>query len=327
MTVVFPWLTHDPAGLQSFVKNADAMTHISPTWMAMDAEGRITLKEQQPEVAELARAHGLKLCPLIVNEGFRPDVADAILRDPVRRRANADRLCDLVEQHGWNGLNLDFEGPFLWNRDHYTDFVARIAERLRPRGIELSVDVVGQTKAPHPIPAKGEPADHATWQDAFDYKALGALVDHFMIMGYDFHGRLTPPGPVGPTWWLREVLAWTIAAMPAEKAVLGLPFYGRQWTVKGMEVLGTKSVLYPQAKELLSAGGGGPMYDWDAQSWQYRYADEAGQEQILWFDDAYSLAARMELVKEFGIAGVAFWCLGQEDARVWDSIRRLNGRV
>ena len=322
MTIVFPWLTHDPAGLSSFIKHAPAMTHISPTWMSMDAEGRITLKEQQPEVAELARAHGLQLCPLIVNEKFSSAVADAILRDPVRRRANADRLCDLVEKQGWDGLNLDFEGPFLRNRDHYTDFVARISERLRPKGIELSVDVVGQVRAPHPIPAEGEPADHATWQDAFDYKALGALVDRFVIMGYDFHGRLTMPGPVGPAWWLREVLTWTLAAMPAEKVVLGLPFYGRQWAMKGMEVLGTKAVLYRQTAELLAAGKA--MYDWDAQSCQYRYVDEEGQEQILWFDDAYSLAARMEIVKEFGIAGVAFWCLGQEDASVWDAVRRLN---
>lgn len=326
MAVVFPWLTHSPASLESFKRNAGAMTHISPTWMSMNARGEITLKEQQPEVRELVKAHGLKLCPLIVNEGFKADVADAILRDPVRRRENAERLCDLVEEQGWEGLNLDFEGPILRNRDHFTDFVAHISERLRPRGIELSVDVVGQSRAPQPIPGEGEPANHAAWADLYDFRALGALVDRFMIMGYDFHPAAGTPGPVGPAWWLRQVLEWTLSHMPAHKVVLGLPFYGRQWAVRGREALGGKSFLYPQTAELLAARGGEPMYDWDAQSWQYRYVDAEGQQQILWFDDAESLRARMGLVQEYGLAGVAFWCLGQEDQRVWEPIRRIKAQ-
>lgn len=323
MAIVFPWVTHDESSVQSLRKHASAMTHISPTWLTMNAGGDIALKEQ-PEVTELARSNGLKLCPLVVNERFRADVADAILRDPVRRKANAQKLCSLVEEKGWDGLNLDFEGSLLRNRDHYTEFVALVSERLRPQGFELSLDVVGQTRAPRPIPADGDTSDAGTWADAYDFKALGALVDRFVIMGYDFHQASDPPGPVGPTWWLREILDWTRLHMDLSKVVLGLPFYGRRWTAQSLDRFpDSDALIHTQVASLLAEKGGRPIYDWDAQSWQYRY-EANGAEKIVWFDDATSISARLKLIHEYGLAGAAFWRLGGEDERVWEAVRAIK---
>jgi spore germination protein len=325
VAVVFPWLVGTADSMESFRTHAGAMTHISPTWLSMDGAGAITTTEQ-PEVAEVARAQSLKLCPLVVNERFQAASAEGILKDPDRRRANAERLCDLVEAKGWAGLNLDFEGPWHTCRDEYADFVDRIARRLRPRGVELSIDVVCQTRSPLPVPPEAGATDIRAWRAVFDYEALAPLVDHFVLMGYDYHTRHTNPGPVGPTWWLREVLDWTLRFMAPAKVVLGLPFYGRNWTVAGRQNLGESDAFtYSQVTDLITRLGGTPAYDWDADSWQYRCA-EGGKEKVLWFDTDASLATRLDLVREYGLGGVAFWRLGQEDQRIWEAVAALRGR-
>jgi spore germination protein YaaH len=41
----------------------------------------------------------------------------------------------------------------------------------------------------------------------------------------------------------------------------------------------------------------------------------------VYFDDAYSLSARMEMYKKMGVNSVGFWRLGQETKAFWPHIR------
>lgn len=316
--LVFPWLPNQ-AAMQSFEQNADAITHISPTGLSIAADGSLK-RAEQPDidaVHRIAREKGIKCIPLVANEGFRADSAAAIVCDPARRREVADRLCVLVVENDWDGINLDFEGAWAF-RSEYAAFVARVADRLRPQGKLVTVDVVSTYRPPTGNP---ESAD-LIWADPYDYPALGQLADFFILMGYDFHWRGGPPGPVGPAWWLEKVLEYTTAHVPAEKIVLGLPFYGYHWVVDedGKTVSGSY-VPYSHAEELRQQHGAFKSWDYDGLCRHFHFRGEDGRENVVFYDDARSIARRLRLADRYHLAGVAFWSLGQEDPEVWPEIR------
>lgn len=327
MPIVFPWLTGSERGLASFKAHTAAMTHISPTWLRIGTDGTLQCNDN-PEVAALARTAGVKLVPLVVNEGFSEASAAAILSDPSRRGRVAAALAQKVIEAEWDGINLDFEGPWAL-RSEYTAFVAAVSARLRPLGKEVSVDVVCQVRPP-----RGVAGGRATWADPFDYPALGQLVDRVMLMGYDYHPLGGPPGPVGPAWWLRQVLEWTLRWIPADRVVLGLPFYGYHWVVpnadgRGGDVTGAgvegRYVPFDEAESLRAQAGVPASWDYDALSRHFHFLDEHGRENVIHYDDAASLGRRLQLVGEYRLAGAAFWSLGQEDPAVWDVLGRFKG--
>ena len=49
---------------------------------------------------------------------------------------------------------------------------------------------------------------------------------------------------------------------------------------------------------------------------------------MIWLEDAESIAAKLELMNQYDLAGAAFWKLQQEDADVWEPIAAyVNGET
>ncbi len=342
------WLVPDaPDSLESFRRFGRSLTHVSPTWLRLDAEARLEAR-WQPEVVALCQEYGVALVPLVVNEGFKAEVAGAILGDPTRRRRAVDELVRFADRPEVAGINLDFEGPFGRWRHAYSEFVRELADRLHGLGKEVSVDVVCQTRPPQPVETLQESSDPASaewvaaWAEPYDYRALGEAVDQLILMGYDFHARVSEPGPVGPLWWLQRVLTYTLSVTDPSKVVLGLPFYGRRWISTGPMTeadwtpreprsyempRATRDVGFEPAEGLSFAQATREMaqatrsgrHPEEASPWgAYRHAD--GRLVVVHYDDAESLATKLALVRRHGLAGCAFWRLGQEDPAIWERL-------
>lgn len=58
-------------------------------------------------------------------------------------------------------------------------------------------------------------------------------------------------------------------------------------------------------------------YDVEAQAPHFRYRDENGREHEVWFEDARSIQAKFNLVKELGLRGVSYWKLGLDFPQNW----------
>ncbi len=62
----------------------------------------------------------------------------------------------------------------------------------------------------------------------------------------------------------------------------------------------------------------------DAAPW-FTYTTRAGVRHVVWYNDAASTRAKLGLVVNYHLRGLAFWVVGSEDARQWPAIRAFTG--
>ena len=168
------------------------------------------------------------------------------------------------------------------------------------------------------------------WSDAYDYGSLAAISDGLFIMGYDAHWSGGDAGPLAPLYasdrWGWITLEWAVddyldLGADPEKIWMGLPLYGRGWSVADATEVpasatysSTGSVTYGSA--IAAAAEHGRRWDEDSVTPWY---DAGGGEQV-WYDDTVSLSRKMEwAMLDRGLGGVGFWALGYDagDPVLW----------
>ncbi len=214
------------------------------------------------------------------------------------------------------GVHIDFEGVNAARRHDLTAFIAQLAELARPRGLQVSMAVPAKTAATAHGSVDGRVRLRARWLEH---------VDFLMIMAYDQHWRGDVAGPIAALPWVRDVIEYTLdpngGAVPADKVVLGIAAYGYDWPASGGWA---DAVTHSQAMSAWSTrtiADASVQVQWHAEH-QAPYFVYGGR--TVWFENEHSIAHKLQLAAEYGLGGVAFWRLGQEDAHVWDAVKRLK---
>ena len=293
---------------QTLVDNAGPIGEVNFVWYELDAGGSITGDVQSPPGMEAARVAGLRIVPSIQNAGFNREAVAAIIHDPARRAQHVQDLVALVTANGFDGLDLDYESLNPEDRDDFSLFVEELAAALHARNKLLSIAVHPKTEEP------------GTWNgpQAQDYARLGAAVDEFKIMTYDYHWSTSEAGPIAPLDWVDQVLTFAATVVPPEKTYLGVPFYGYDWTGSTGEPLNWR-----QATKLASQNNAELQRDASSGEAWFTYGD--GRHTV-YFNDAETLRQRLQAAFERhpDLAGVAIWALGGEDPENWSVRSGVN---
>jgi spore germination protein YaaH len=132
-------------------------------------------------------------------------------------------------------------------------------------------------------------------------------------MAYDEHWSTSAPGPIASMGWCQRVARYSLETIGAEKLVMGLPFYGRSWgntNVNRAHVYsGIEDIIREQNIREIGRENGIPTFKY-----------EIPLAVTVYYEDAYSLSARLEMYKKMGVGAVGFWRLGQETAAFWSVI-------
>jgi len=159
--------------------------------------------------------------------------------------------------------------------------------------------------------------------EGFDYAAQGKYNDFVTIMTYDW-GHLTgPPMAVAPINEVRRVIEFAVTRIPREKILMGIPAYGYLWNVPWER--GTQAVVIQAQGGPIIAARNNTNIEYNA-AWQspwFRFAEPGGQQREGWFEDARSLMAKFELVREFGLGGVSYWTVNNPFMQNWTMIDAL----
>jgi spore germination protein YaaH len=295
----------DTVGEAAFVANAAQFDTIHPKWWALADDGSSIRVAGNPDLATVvnaARANHVRLQPLVDGEGG--DLIRVMLNDPTKRAAHAAALVKLAVDHGYDGLDLDYEHlNTIADRAPYTDFVTQVAAGLHAAGKELSLAV----------PAIA--VEHNN--NAYSYETLAGIVDTLHVMTYDFHAISTHLGPIAPLGWVDAVFARAQATGHPEKFFLGLANYaiGSGWWTTTRDALSRCGAnLVATTDHMLTCSYG----VWDAGRSPHCTTSSGD----VWFEDLGSMGEKIAAAKKHGAGGVTYWTVGDEIDGYFDLVRR-----
>ncbi len=273
------------------------LSGIIPFWYTIQANGSIS-GQTNPAVLRLAQKHNLWTFALVENMAGQ-SVFGPLLNNSVARSRAIDNMLTLVEDNGYDGINLDWEGIAATERNAFTQFVAQLSTTFHRHGYYVTLSVPAETA--------NQPGN--SWTGAYNYSRLAKSADLLMIMAYDQHWAGGSPGPIASPTWVQSVLKYTLSVVPPSKVVLGIPGYGYDWGGSG-----TTALSYGQAKTLAN------QYGKSTGSNHFEYVQN-GQVHSVWFENTTSFLSKIKLVSGYELRGIALWRLGIEDPKIWNFLQ------
>lgn len=306
------------------IASTKGLTTIAPTWFHVaDTEGNLR-SIASSDYVNYAHQANIEVWAVIQDFGEGIDSQEESYEFLSRTSSRTNLINQLtaeVLRLGIDGINVDFEKISEECGEHFIQFIRELSIQCRKNSIVLSVD----NYVPQPYNAQ------------YDRQEQGIVADYVVIMGYDEHYGGSPvAGSVASYNYVKEGIENTLKEVPEEKVINGVPFYTRVWeeTPKTEEELaeqkGTEAEQYTVNVESIAYGmddayavvrQAGADITWDEETKQnYATWEADGAVYKVWLEDVKSLEPRLQLMKDYKLAGTAAWRLGQESSEIWDLI-------
>ncbi len=291
-------------------KTLPSLTYLSIFSYQVKPDGSLTTIQDTPLI-NAARAAGVAPLMVITNikEGgsFDSDLAHTILTNTAVQNTLIENITKTLKDKSYYGLDIDFEYIYAYDRENYNNFLRRITSTLRPLGYTITTAVAPKVSADQ----------LGTLYQAHDYPIHGALVDHVIIMTYEWGFTYGPPMAVAPLNQVRRVINYAVTAIPRNKIFMGIPNYGYDWTLPYKPGTAARALSNPGAVQLAYEVGANIQFDPVAQSPFFKYYDSSGKQHEVWFEDARSILAKLELVNEYRLGGISYWTIGRYFPQNW----------
>ncbi len=292
------------ATLSEMIQGMSGVNVISPTWFSIaNADGDITNYAVESYVT---RAHKKNLEVWALVDNFSENISTYEVLSNSESRVNLENnLIGQALRFSLEGLNIDFENLDEETIPHFIQFLREMSILCRREGLVLSVD--------------DPPPENYTLY--YDRSAQAEVVDYVIMMGYDEHFQGSEEaGSVASFPWVQQGVLDTLAEVPSDELILGIPFYTRIWYTQNA-LVSSEAVSMDVAEDFVKSYG---IETYWSETYQQNYGefeDEDGLYQI-WLEDADSIAVKLELIQDYQLAGVAEWKLGFENKGIWKTINK-----
>ena len=293
----------------------DGVNVVSPSFFYLDEDGNLeeNVGSEGQAYIEWAHNNGYKVWPMVsnavaANESL--DITSNIMKSYENRKKLIEAIVEKCVQYNLDGINIDFENMYAEDVDMYSRFIIELTPRLKEIGMVTSVDVTA-------------PDGADTWSLCFDRNVIGDVADYIIFMAYDQNGTSSAePGTTAGYNWVQLNLTKFLQteAIEPEKLILGIPFYTRVWTTDSNGEIVSRSTVYMRDIDSVIPAGVQKNWDDDLKQNYVEYMDGANKRQI-WIEDLDSLKAKVSLIKENNLAGVASWQKDMESDDVWPMLK------
>ncbi len=278
------------------------LTFISPFSYSLNEQGEL-IAPDDAALIETALKNGVQPLMTLTNEVdgiFSTEVLSAILADEAYSDGLIDSILTELETKGYYGLNLDMEYIAPADREKYNAFLENLSVRLHENDYILLTAVAPKYSADQP----------GLLYEAHDYAAQGQFADYVIVMTYEWGYTYSPPMSVQPIEEVRKVLDYAVTEIPSEKILLGMPNYGYDWTLPYTRGTAASGIGLTAAADLAIKNNSEILYD-EATQTPYFYYTDNGIRHVVWFDDAQSISAKLELINEYNLAGASWWTINR----------------
>lgn len=242
---------------------------------------------------------------------------------PTAQQTLITNLIDLVQSRGAHGVNIDFEGLPSSQKTNFSNFMVDLANQMHTAipGSEISTVLYA-----------------VDWNNVFDFAAMEPAVDQYIVMGYAYYYQGSgTAGPCDPLFHFGSTYNYTLsktttnyikAGCPPEKFILGLPYYGYEWSTTSQTIPSSttangvaRTFNYVKNNTSGNYSTGNHQYDWDSYTDIYTFNNGTTDRQcFITLEDGFR--KRLQFTNNTGIGGIGIWALGYDDGynQLWNGI-------
>lgn len=302
--------TVSQALVNAATNNTPYLTYLAPFSFQANRDGSLSPPplDNFKDIAERNNAQLMLVVTNLEEGAFSTELGHIILTVQNVQNTLLDNIVNIAIEGGFTDVHFDFEFLPPDDRGAYNSFLRKAKERFSQAGLTLSTAVAPKTSAEQP----------GLLYEAHDYAAHGEIADFVILMTYEWGYSAGPAQAVSPLSEVRKVVEYALTEMPAEKIALGQNLYGYDWTlpfVPGGEY--ARAISPQQAIAIAQENNAAIQFSQTAQSPFFNYTGADGREHEVWFEDARSIQAKFNLIKELNLRGIAYWKLGLSFPQNW----------
>ena len=290
----------------------DGINVVSPAFFHLNSKGELeeNIGNSGEEYIKWAHNNGYKVWPMVQNAGTgMMDVTSSIMRSFEKRQELIESIITYCVEYDLDGINIDFENMKKEDVDLFSRFIIELEPRLKEIGQVLSVDVTA-------------PDGADTWSLCFDRLVLGDVADYLIFMAYDqYGGTSNVAGTTAGYNWVELNLKKFLETYEVEsdKLILAVPLYARLWKEESDGGVTGEAIPMNQIDEEIPED---VTKTWDDELKQYYVEyEQNGVKYKIWIEDIESLKAKISLINEYNLGGIASWEKGMELDEVWQVIK------
>merc|ERR1711899_448690 len=235
-----------------------------------------------------------------------------------------------LREHNFDGLDVDWEYPKASDKENFVAYIKELREAF-----EFEAEETGNERL---LLSAAVPVGPDNVRGGYDVPAVAKALDFVNLMAYDFHGKWEKQAghnaplyaPSSDSEWRKQLSVefaakmWTRLGTPKQKLVIGMPTYGRSFTLSNPSQYVVNSpasgggtageytreagfLAYYEVCEMLQQGSN---YIWDNEM-KVPYLVKGNQ--WVGFDDERSIRNKMDWVKDNGYAGAMVWTVDMDD--------------
>lgn len=289
----------------------DGINVVSPAFFYLDTNGDLkeNIGDSGKAYIKWAKNNGYKIWPMVSNgvaANKSLNITSNIMNDYEKRKKLIESIVNKCVEYELDGINIDFENMKSEDKDMYSRFIIELEPRLKEIGMVLSVDVTA--------PDGGD-----TWSMCFDRHVIGNVADYTIFMAYDQNGSSsTKPGTTAGYNWVKLNLVKFLQTeeINPNKLILAVPLYTRIWTTNSDgKVISNNSLSIKNTEAEIPDG---ITKQWNDELKQNYVAFSSGNNtKQIWIEDIDSLKAKISLMKENNLAGIASWEANMAYDDIW----------
>lgn len=293
------------------------LTYLSIFTYGIREDGTLIAPEgSDDELIEIASEYGtvplLMLTSLTEAGTFSNALVSKILSDKELADRVTDSVVSILQEKRYGGIDVDFEYIGASQRNAYIEFLTLLSEKLEGRFL-LFVSLAPKVDRDQP----------GILYEGHDYDAIGQIADKTLIMTYEWGYTYGPPNAVSPLPEVKKVLDYAVSAIPRDKILTGIPNYGYDWPLPFERGI-TKARTLGNVEAVDLAGDKQAQIEYDGmkQAPYFNYYDRPSTyddavQHVVWFENARSSSALLNLISEYGIYGAGIWNLMKYFPALW----------
>lgn len=231
-------------------------------------------------------------------------------------------LINLIQSRGAHGVNIDFEGLPVSQKTNFSNFMVNLANQMHAAipGSDVSTVLYA-----------------VDWNNVFDFATMSSAVDKFIVMGYDYYWTgSTTAGPNDPLYHYSTTYNYNLSksityylnkGCPANKLIMGLPYYGREWptsstTVPSGATANGVARFYNDVKDDLNGYYSAANHQQEIDSYSDVFVFNNGGTRQCFITLEDNFYKRLDHINNTGIGGMGIWALGYDDgySELWDGL-------